>query len=130
MQNLLKISAAVAAITLGAGFASAAMADQTTIDVVNHHDTAITEIHMTNIHNNDWDADLLGNDTLDVGDTTSVTPDTPNGYCRFDLQVKFSDGDEWALRDFNACKASKIEIGGHQFSITDTDGDVSYRKPS
>jgi hypothetical protein len=130
MQKLLKIGAAAAALTLAAGFATAAMADPTTVDIVNSHDAAVTEIHMTDIDNHDWDADLLGDDVLASGDTTSVTPDEPNGYCRFDLEVKFENGTTWDLRDFNACTASQIEIGGRSFAITDLKGQVSYRRPS
>jgi hypothetical protein len=116
---------AILAMTLAGGLFTASHALAVTFDgldrsfqLINSSRNAITEIYATNVddpvfHSN---GDMLGRYTLAPGANKLVRPPIDEGYCLFDVGVKFEDGSTDLVTRVNLCTAQALEFynGGHR----------------
>jgi hypothetical protein len=113
------------AMTLAGGLFTASHALAVSLDgedrsfqLINSSRNAITQIYATNVddpyfHGN---GDMLGNYTLAPGASKRVRPPIDEGYCMFDVGVKFEDGSADLVTRVNLCTAQALEFNssGHR----------------
>jgi hypothetical protein len=108
------IQATLAILAAGAvalSFATAAIADANKkVKIVNETRHAMVQFHASRVGTNDWEEDILGQDTLSVGGSVTVNFDTDD-YCLYDFLGVFDDGDKVEKHRINVC-----EIGTFRFT--------------
>ncbi|MDO9411679.1 MAG: hypothetical protein Q7T81_03770 [Pseudolabrys sp.] len=79
--------------------------------LINRTGYNIGEVYVSPGHENDWEEDVLGKDTLDDGDKQEITFKRVGKTCLWDLKVVYTDDDSSAVwHDIDLCKVSKITI--------------------
>jgi hypothetical protein len=82
--------------------------------MVNANNHAIVAVHANHIDRRIGSYDLLGDAVLPAGYYTTVEPRNHEGYCRFNIQVEFDNGDVQNIPDVNLCEATRVVTYGHQ----------------
>ena len=98
----------VALLTLGvSGFAQASDAD---FKLVNKTGYQIDEVYVSPASSQSWGADIMGKDA--VADGTSVDISFPHGgsACKFDIRVKYNDGDTAEWGNVDLCQYETISL--------------------
>ncbi|MBS1167002.1 MAG: hypothetical protein H6R00_3027 [Proteobacteria bacterium] len=100
------------ALTIAIFVASAADASayDRRVVVVNNTSTAIHEFYASNTGANDWQEDILGEDTLPSGGETTVNIDDGSGYCKYDFRAVFEDGTEATKAGVNVCEVERFSF--------------------
>jgi hypothetical protein len=108
------MNAALAMLASGvvaACFATSAVADANKkVKIINETRHAMVEFHASRVGTNDWEEDILGQDTLGVGNSVTVNFGTDD-YCLYDFLGVFDDGDKVEKRRINVC-----DIGSFRFT--------------
>ena len=99
---------AAAAIAAGTLFSAPASAYERWIDIQNVGDSEIVSIQISNVDVGNWRGNLIGGSYIEAGDTMRVEPRRPQGYCRFDMKVKYADGESVIVWDVNLCEETDI----------------------
>ena len=86
--------------------ASQAQALDRHVDIVNSTNDTIERFYASNVDEDDWEEDILGDDILGPGRAVTVNFDDDSGYCMFDFKAVFSDGDVLVRRRVNVCEIS------------------------
>ena len=71
----------------------------------------IDEVYVSAHSSRNWGKDVMGEDTLDAGQSVNITFPRNNRACMFDIMVKYHDDDmkaEWGNVDL--CKYSAITL--------------------
>jgi hypothetical protein len=102
----------VAALVLGLTTLQAS-AYQRWFDLVNNSSHAIVAVRATNVDDPRFHGrDLLGQYAIAPGESMRIEPVRPRGYCRFDLELTFDNGDRQAIWNVNLCEASQVVTRG------------------
>jgi hypothetical protein len=111
--NVFKISAfIVTALCLGATHASADNQSRT-FNFVNDSDRTVVHVAASNIARRYYDPiDLLGDEILAPGESTTIEPFNDQGWCRFDIRVTFRNGSSQEIGDVNLCEATEVTTYG------------------
>ena len=107
---------AVAATVLGLTTFQATANDglDRTFDIVNESNRTIVAVHASHIDRNTFGRrDLLGDYVVRPGQWMRLTPVRHQGYCRFDVQIAFDNGDLQNIRDVNLCEATEVVTYGY-----------------
>ena len=90
--------------------ASPALAGNQDFKLVNKTGAQIDEVYVSRVSSKNWGKDVMGSDSLDEDASVDITFDAPDNACRWDLRVKYNDGDtaEWA--DLNLCNIQTITL--------------------
>ena|ERR1700736_5943810 len=105
------IFAAIAAATLA--FAAPAGADDAKQDfkLVNKTGYELKALYVSPSKSDDWEEDVLGQDTLDDGQAVNVHFKAKTHTCKWDLKVIYSDDDSSAVwHNIDLCTVEKITI--------------------
>lgn len=78
--------------------------------VVNNTSTAIQEFYASNTGENDWQEDILGEDTLQPGGEMTVNIDDGSGYCKYDFRAVFEDATEATKAGVNVCEVGQFSF--------------------
>ena len=106
-----------AAVVVAGTFANnAAFAHERWVDFVNVSDVGVTDLQIANLDDLWWGPNLL-NDTLPAGYHVVVNPMNPQGYCRFDIRLTYSDGTISTINDVNLCDSVKIVSNGSTYDV-------------
>lgn len=89
---------------------SASYAENRVVTFTNKTEVVVNEMFGSNSGSDNWEEDVLGNDTLEPGQSVDVNFDDATGYCKFDFKVTFADGDEGTLMDVNVCEVADVTI--------------------
>ena len=81
-------------------------------DIVNRSNNAIFAVRASHIDRNSFGTDLLGAYVVQPGQWMHLWPVRHQGYCRFDVQIVFDNGDVQNIWDVNLCEASQLVIYG------------------
>jgi hypothetical protein len=115
---------ATLAMTLAGGLFTASHALAVTFDgqdrsfqLINSSGNAITEIYATNVDDPYFRGDMLGDYTLAPGASVRVRPPIDEGYCLFDVGVKFEDGSADVVTRVNLCTAQALEFNNYGHRI-------------
>ena len=95
---------AVAAMAMLAAF-SAHAADRN-VDLINKTGLTMTAFYASVTNANSWEENILGNDSLDDGDTQPVDVNDGSGKCVFDFKAVFKNGSTAEKRGVNVCQIS------------------------
>lgn len=97
------------AATALAGFLLApvhASAADRSVEVFNKTGQTMVEFYASITNADSWEEDILGDDTLDDGDSVDVNVDDGSGKCVYDFRAVFESGAEAVKRGVNVCQIS------------------------
>ena len=98
---------------LGAAFAAqcgTAEAGQQDFTLLNRTGYQIDEVYVSRSSSRNWGGDVMGSDALEDGRSVNITFNAPDSVCRWDMKVKYSDGDEATWNSLNLCNISKVTL--------------------
>ena len=98
---------AAAALCVSAGLAHAADQDFT---LVNKTGYQIDSVYVSDVQDRNWGEDIMGRDSLDNGESVHVRFNKGTDACRWDLRVKYNDGDEATWNNLNLCNISTVTL--------------------
>ena len=93
------------------------------ITVINQTSARIVSIQMTDVGRDNWGHNLI-EQSVRPGWQTTIDPSHRGGYCDFDVRVKFADGTQGEVRDFDACQTDSLKLNDKAMYVQSTDGDV------
>lgn len=105
-KTLLATAVAAAALTSSVAFA----AGKQDFTLTNKTGYVINEVYVSPSQSDDWQNDVLGQDTLDNGQTVHIKFSRATQACEWDLKVTYTDGESAEWNNFNLCEVSKIRI--------------------
>lgn len=116
MRGTFPILAALA-VSLIAGDAHAQAKQD--FKLVNKTGYEIKEVYVSPVKTDDWEEDVLGDDTLEDGDSTNIHFSRKEKSCKWDLKVVYADDDSAATwKNIDLCVVSKITIKYNRKSDT------------
>jgi hypothetical protein len=100
----------LAALSLFAMLATSAFANDADFKMVNKTGYKIDSVYVSRASSDSWGKDIMGKDALDDGNAVNITFPHGGTACKFDIKVKYSDGDtaEWANVDL--CEYETISL--------------------
>lgn len=96
---------AIAAISM---LASPALAANRKVDVINKTGSTMTSFFASSTGTDNWEEDMLDNDTLTNGETLEADIDDGTDACIYDFKAVFSDGSSVTKQKVNVCEISKF----------------------
>ena len=100
----------VLAATILAGFAAPAFAANQDFKLINKTGYQIDEVYLGPVSSDSWGSDIMGNGSLGDGSDVDITFTAPGSVCRWDMKVKYNDGDTAEWRDLNLCSINSISL--------------------
>ncbi|MEJ0025266.1 MAG: hypothetical protein WDN01_04475 [Rhizomicrobium sp.] len=79
-------------------------------NLVNNTGYTIKEVYVSPVSTNNWEEDVLGQDTLDDGQSVLIRFPHHAGGCNWDLKVVYDDDTDAHWENFNLCTISEISI--------------------
>lgn len=111
---------AVVAFSFGLAAAAFAQAKQD-FQLVNQTGYEISSVFVSASKTNEWEDDVLSDDTLDDGQTLNVRFKGAGKTCLFDIKVVYEEDDSEAIwHDIDLCKTSKVTIKYNKKTDTTT----------
>lgn len=104
-----KFSAGLALAFLAAGVVSASALDRR-VQINNVSSLDIVEFYASNTGTEDWQEDILGNQTLPAGTSVMVNIDDGSGYCKYDFLAVTAEGDQAISSDNNVCELAEFDF--------------------
>ncbi|MEQ9520636.1 MAG: hypothetical protein RLN89_14495 [Parvibaculum sp.] len=102
--------------------AGSSLAEDRNVKIINETSVTMVEFFASNVGENDWQEDILGQDVLQSGSSVMVNIDDGTGYCLFDFKAVFSDGDTVTDEKIDVCKVSTYRFGAAPTAQTRPDG--------
>ena len=100
-----------AALLIGAGVGSANAEAKQDFTLVNKTGYELSEIYVSPSKSNNWQDDVLSDDTLDDGESLNVHFSNSGKICNFDIKVVYTEDDSSAVwHDIDLCEVSKVTI--------------------
>jgi hypothetical protein len=107
MRSFLVLACLLGGSALHAG---AAYAGQQDFKLANRTGYQIDEVYVSRSSSRQWGSDIMGADALEDGHAVDVSFSAPAGVCKWDLKVKYNDGDEATWNSLNLCSISKVTL--------------------
>jgi hypothetical protein len=104
----LKNTFAVAA--LFASFAGIAFASDADFTLINKTGYQIDDVYVSPTKADEWGKDIMGKDALADGEKVDIVFPHGDGKCKFDVKVKYNDGDTAEWGDVDLCEYSAITL--------------------
>lgn len=81
-------------------------------DFILHNETGveINELYVSPVTSDDWEEDILGQDTLADGDSLKITFDDRDKHVHWDLKVTDSKGNSIEWHDLNLIEISEVTL--------------------
>lgn len=105
-----RLFASLLTLVLALGFATAAKAANLDFTVVNSTGYQIDNIYVSEASSRSWGRDVMGRDALGVDETVDIEFDQNGKTCRWDLKVRYNDGDEATWSNLNLCNISRVTL--------------------
>lgn len=104
--------AILSAATLLVALCTAAIAqEKQDFQLVNRTGYEISSVFVSASKANEWEDDVLGDDTLEDGQTLNVRFRGAGKVCKFDIKVVYEEDDSEAIwHDIDLCATSKVTI--------------------
>jgi hypothetical protein len=105
----LKTTVAASIVFVGSltGTAFASDADFT---LVNKTGYQIDDVYVSPAKVDEWGKDIMGKDALADGEKVDITVPHGDGKCKFDIKVKYNDGDSAEWGDVDLCEYNAITL--------------------
>jgi hypothetical protein len=100
-------------LALIAGFMSlsgAAFASDADFKLVNKTGYQIDEVYVSPASSESWGDDIMGRAAVPDGTTVNITFPHGGKACRFDIRVKYNDGDKAEWSNIDLCEYEKISL--------------------
>ena len=93
-------------------FAGSALAEaRQDFELVNKTGYEISEVYVSPSKRQSWEEDVLGDHTLEDGDSTTIRFSNSGNICMWDLKVVYEDDDSSAYWEgIDLCQVSKVTI--------------------
>ena len=107
---------AITAVTTGVLALSAfqASAYERWINLVNNSEQTIVSVQITNVQDEYFHGpNLLGNQVVRPGQTMQIEPVRHDGYCRFDIQLAYRNGEHQDIYNVNLCEREWLVTFGN-----------------
>lgn len=102
---------ALLCLLAGAGFqAGPAHAGQQDFTLHNRTGYQIDEVYVSRSSSRNWGGDVMGRDALEDGQSVNITFNAPDNACRWDMKVRYNDGDEATWNGLNLCNINKVTL--------------------
>ena len=105
MRRLLLVSGLLAST-----FAVPALAGDQDFKLVNKTGYQIDEVYVGPVSSDTWGNDIMGKGSLGDGESVDITFTAPSSVCRWDMKVKYNDGDTAEWRNLNLCSISTVSL--------------------
>ncbi len=103
MRRLLLLSALLPFLA-----AAPARAADRHVEIVNNTGRTMTSFYASRVGAKSWEEDILGQDTLDDGDSVTVNINDGSGACRFDFKAVFEGGASLEKANIDVCTISRF----------------------
>ena len=100
---------AASAAILAACALPARAADQD-FKLVNKTGYQIDEVYVGPTSSDTWGDDVMGKNSLEADRTVSISFNAPSNVCKWDLKVKYEDGDSAQWSNLNLCNISTVTL--------------------
>jgi hypothetical protein len=107
---LIRSSAVLLVLFSSLTAAGAASAEDRRVRIINETNFTITHFYGSNVGEDDWQEDILGQDVLPPGESVVINFDDGSGYCKFDFKAKFEDNDEVIKNNIDVCEISSFRF--------------------
>lgn len=106
----------LAALALSAMFAASAFASDADFKLVNKTGYQIDSVFVSRASSDSWGKDIMGKDALGDGEGVNITFPHGGSACKFDIKVKYNDGDtaEWGNVDLCVYETISLFWDGKQ----------------
>ena len=102
----LNLAAAAAFVS----FAGVALASDADFKLVNKTGYQIDNVYVSPASSDHWGRDIMGRDSLADGESVNITFPHGGKACKFDIRVKYNDGDKADFNDVDLCEYEKISL--------------------
>jgi hypothetical protein len=106
------LAASMAAMVMFAGPAQASCNDgkDRRVTIINDTNYTIVRLYGSNVGENSWQEDVLGDRVIPPGGKVTVNFDDGTCYCSFDLKAEFSDDTSTVRNGYNVCTMGSWRI--------------------
>lgn len=91
-------------------YAVPAFAGDQDFRLVNKTGYQIDEVYVGPVSSDSWGNDVMGSDSLGAGEAVNITFSAPSNVCKWDMKVKYNDGDSAEWRSLNLCSISTVTL--------------------
>lgn len=91
-------------------FCAPAFASDADFKLVNKTGYQIDSVFVAPTSSSSWGDDIMGREAVPDGSTVNVTFAHGGSACRFDIHVKYNDGEQAEWVDVDLCKYEKISL--------------------
>lgn len=108
----LRIKIALALATVAMFITATAFARSGKQDFILHNQTGVevNSVYVSPHSTNDWEDDVLGEDTLPNGESVKITFDDRDKHVHWDLKVTDKDGNSLEWYDLNLVEISEVTL--------------------
>ena len=92
------------------GFAGSAFASDADFTLVNKTGYQIDDVYVSPTKADEWGKDIMGKDALADGEKVDITFPHGGEKCKFDIKVKYNDGDSAEWGDVDLCEYNAITL--------------------
>jgi hypothetical protein len=117
MKKAFALVAAVALVSLTGTANASNDGKNRKVTVLNVSSQTVRELYASPITATTWEEDLLGQRTLNAGQSISANIDNGTNECYYDLKAVLANGKAIEQRKINVCAVSKWTIGDSGNSI-------------
>lgn len=103
------VPALFAACLAAAPLAGAHAGDQD-FKLVNKTGYQIDSVYVSEASSRSWGRDVMGRDALAEDESVDISFSRAAQACRWDLKVKYNDGDEATWQNLNLCNISRVTL--------------------
>ena len=87
-----------------------ALAGEQDFKLINKTGYQIDEVYVGPVSSDDWGDDIMGKGSLADSSTVAISFNAPSNVCKWDMKVKYSDGDTAQWTNINLCNISTITL--------------------
>jgi hypothetical protein len=110
MEGTILRSLFLATSLLAATFALPALAGEQDFKLVNKTGYQIDEVYVSRATSKSWGKDMMGKDALANNESVDLSFDAPDSVCKWDMRVKYSDGDTAEWSNLNLCSIETVTL--------------------
>lgn len=111
---MIKITAFAAAAVAACVISSAAFAEDVKFDLVNNSSYTVTNFFTSPTTTDNWEEDVLGQDTLGPGESVAITIADGSDQCVYDMKFSAKGADDLVIKGIDVCK-----LDGNRYTLTD-----------
>lgn len=90
--------------------AGPAFAGDQDFKLVNKTGYQIDEVYVSRVSSKNWGTDVMGEGALEEDSSVNITFNAPANACRWDLRVKYNDGDTAEWGNLNLCNIDTVTL--------------------